>query len=99
MAQTCRAAERILWYRFASLGRAGRAACLKHSSFGEATWPAQSRCIKGGSLMLRTLFFLAVVIWMLGLMFQFGESVLHILLVVGAIMLVMKFTFRRHSLY
>jgi hypothetical protein len=49
--------------------------------------------------MLGTLFFVAVVIWMLGLMFQFGGSVLHILLVVGAIMLVMKFTFRRHSLY
>jgi hypothetical protein len=45
--------------------------------------------------MLRTLFFVAVVIWM----FQFGGSVLPILLVVGAIMLMLKFTFRRHSLY
>jgi len=49
--------------------------------------------------MLRTLFFFAVAIWMLGLMFQFGGSILPILLVVGAIMLVMKYTFRRHSLY
>jgi len=49
--------------------------------------------------MLRTLFFFAVVIWMLGLMFQFGGSVLHILLVVGAIMLAVKYTFRRRSLY
>ncbi len=49
--------------------------------------------------MLRTLFFFAVVIWMLGLMFQFGGSVLPILLVVGAIMLMLKYTLRRHSLY
>jgi hypothetical protein len=49
--------------------------------------------------MLRTLFFYAVVIWMLGLMLQFSGSVLHILLVVGAIMLVMKYTLRRRSLY
>jgi hypothetical protein len=49
--------------------------------------------------MLGTLFFVAVVIWMLGLMFQFGGSVLPILLVVGAIMLMLKYTFRRHSLY
>jgi hypothetical protein len=61
--------------------------------------PAQSKCIKGGSLMLRTLFFVAVVIWMLGLMFQFGGSVLPILLVVGAIILMLKYTLRRHSLY
>jgi len=47
--------------------------------------------------MLRTIFFLAVVIWMLGLMLQFGGSVLQLLLVVGAIMLLMKYTFRRHS--
>ena len=49
--------------------------------------------------MLRTLFFFAVVIWMLGLMFQFGGSAINILLVVGAITFVMKYTFRRHSLY
>ena len=49
--------------------------------------------------MLRTLFFFAVVIWMLGLMFQFGGSVLPILLVVGAIMLMLKYTFQRHSPY
>ena len=49
--------------------------------------------------MLRTLFFFTVVIWMLGLMFQFGGSAINILLAVGAIMLVMKYTFRRHSLY
>jgi Family of unknown function (DUF5670) len=49
--------------------------------------------------MLRTIFFLAVAIWMLGLMLQFGGSVFQLLLVVAAIMLVMKFTFRRHSLY
>ncbi len=49
--------------------------------------------------MLRTLFFYAVVIWMLGLMLQFGGSVLHILLVVGAIMLVMHYTLRRRSLH
>jgi uncharacterized protein DUF5670 len=49
--------------------------------------------------MLRTLFFVAVVIWMLGFMLRFGGSAINILLVVGAIMLVMKYTFRRHSLY
>ncbi|HMC29594.1 MAG TPA: DUF5670 family protein [Candidatus Angelobacter sp.] len=49
--------------------------------------------------MLRTIFFLAVMIWMLGLMLQFGGSVLHLLLVVAAIMLVMKHTFPRHSFH
>ena len=48
--------------------------------------------------MLRTIFFLAVGIWMLGLMLQFGGSVIHLLLVVAVIMLVMKHTFRRRSL-
>jgi hypothetical protein len=49
--------------------------------------------------MLRTIFFLTVMIWMLGLMLQFGGSVLHLLLVVAAIMLIMKYTFLRRSLY
>jgi len=49
--------------------------------------------------MLRTLFFFAVVIWMLAVMFQFGGSTINILLVVGAVTLLMKYTFRRHSLY
>ena len=49
--------------------------------------------------MLRTIFFLAVMVWMLGLVLQFGGSVLHLLLVVAAIMLVMKHTFPRRSLY
>jgi len=49
--------------------------------------------------MLRTGFFLAVMIWMLGLALQFGGSVHHLLLVVAAIMLVMKYTFPRRSVY
>jgi hypothetical protein len=49
--------------------------------------------------MLRTVFSLAVLIWMLGLMLQFGGSVLHLLLAVAAIMLIMKYTFLRRSLY
>jgi len=49
--------------------------------------------------MFRTLFFVGVVIWMLAVMFQFGGSAINILLVVGAITLLMKYTFRRHSLY
>jgi len=49
--------------------------------------------------MLRTIFSLAVLIWMLGLMLQFGGSALHLLLVVAAIMLIMKYTFPRRSLY
>jgi hypothetical protein len=50
-------------------------------------------------LVLRTIFSLAVMTWMLGLVLQFGGSVLHLLLVVAAIMLVMKYTFPRRSLY
>jgi hypothetical protein len=42
--------------------------------------------------MLKTIFFLAVTIWMLGLSLQFGGSVFHLLAVVAAIMLVMKHT-------
>jgi uncharacterized protein DUF5670 len=49
--------------------------------------------------MLRTIFFLAVMVWMLGLMFQFGGSALHLLLVVAAMMLVMKYTLLRRSFY
>lgn len=49
--------------------------------------------------MLKTIFFLTVVIWMLGLMLQFGGSVLYLLLVVAAIMLVMKHTFQRQFLH
>lgn len=48
--------------------------------------------------MLRTIFFLAMAIWMLGLMLHFGVRVLHLLLLVAVIMLVMKYTFRRRSL-
>jgi hypothetical protein len=44
--------------------------------------------------MLRTIFFLVAAIWMLGLMLQFGESVLPLLLVVGAIVLVRSTRFR-----
>jgi hypothetical protein len=49
--------------------------------------------------MLRTIFFLVAAIWMLWLMLQFGESVLPLLLVVGAIVLVMKHMFPRRPLY
>ena len=49
--------------------------------------------------MLRTIFFLAVMVWMLGLVFQFGGSALHLLLEVTAIMLVMKYTLLRRSFY
>jgi hypothetical protein len=49
--------------------------------------------------MLRTIFFLAVMVWMLGLAFQFGGSALHLLLVVAAVMLVMKYTLLRRSFY
>ncbi len=49
--------------------------------------------------MLRTIFFLAAAIWMLGLMLQFGESVLPSLLVVASILLAMKHTFRRRPLH
>ncbi len=49
--------------------------------------------------MLRTIFFMAIAIWMLGLMLQFGGSVLPLLAVVASILLVMKRTFRRRSLY
>jgi hypothetical protein len=49
--------------------------------------------------MLRTIFFLAAMVWMLGLVFQFGASALHLLLVVAAIMLGMKYTLLRRSFY
>lgn len=49
--------------------------------------------------MLRTIIFVTVAIWMLGLMLQFGESVLPLMLVVAAIVLMIKYTFPRRSLY
>jgi hypothetical protein len=49
--------------------------------------------------MLRTIFFLASAIWMFGLMLQFGGSVLPLVLVITSILLVVKYIFRRPSLY
>jgi hypothetical protein len=49
--------------------------------------------------MLRTIFFLAVMIWMLGLVLQFGGSAFQLLLVVAAIMLVMKRMLPRRYFY
>jgi hypothetical protein len=43
--------------------------------------------------MLRTILMIAIVVWMVGLGFHFGENVLPLLLVVAAIVLVMKHTF------
>jgi Family of unknown function (DUF5670) len=47
--------------------------------------------------MLRTIFLVIVMIWMLGLALQFGGSIFPLLLVVAAIVLVMNYTFWRHS--
>lgn len=44
--------------------------------------------------MLWTISTIAIVVWMLGLLFHFGGNVLPLLLVVAAIVLVMKYTFR-----
>ena len=47
--------------------------------------------------MFRTIFLVIVMIWMLGLVLQFGGSVLPVLLVVSAIVLVMNHVLRRQS--
>jgi Family of unknown function (DUF5670) len=47
--------------------------------------------------MLWTIFMIAIAVWMMGLVFQFGGSILHLLLVVAAIVLVMNHMFRRRS--
>ena len=47
--------------------------------------------------MLWTILTIAIVVWMLGLVFHFGGNVLPLLLVVAAIVLVMKYMFRRRS--
>ncbi len=47
--------------------------------------------------MLWTIFTIAIVVWMLGLVFHFGGNVLPLLLVVAAIVLVMKYMFRRQA--
>jgi ABC-type iron transport system FetAB permease component len=48
--------------------------------------------------MLRTVLPIVIVIWMLGLVFHFGGNILPLLLVVAAIVLVMKYMFRRRTL-
>jgi hypothetical protein len=40
---------------------------------------------------------IVIVVWMLGLLFHFGGNVLPLLLVVAAIVLVMKYMFRRRT--
>jgi hypothetical protein len=47
--------------------------------------------------MFRTIFLVIVMIWMLGLVLQFGGSVLPLLLVVAAIVLAMNHVLRRQS--
>ena len=47
--------------------------------------------------MLRTIFMISIAVWMVGLVFHFGGSVLHLLLVVAVIVLVMDHMFRRRS--
>ena len=47
--------------------------------------------------MLWTIFMISIAVWMVGLVFRFGGSVLHLLLVVAVIVLVMDHMFRRRS--
>jgi uncharacterized protein DUF5670 len=82
------------------LRRSDRATCAKGAGFPIAPLSSHAgQTHQGDSLMLRTIFFLAVMVWMLGLALQFGGSALHLLLVVAAIMLVMKYTLLRRSFY
>ena len=48
--------------------------------------------------MLWAVLVIAIVVWMLGLVFHFGGNILPLLLVVAAIVLVMKYMFRRRTL-
>lgn len=47
--------------------------------------------------MLWTIFMISIAVWMVGLVFHFGGSVLPLLLVIAAIVLVMDHMFRRRS--
>jgi len=73
--------------------------CKKDRVSASRVSPAQRQNASGGSLMLRTVFFLAIMIWMLGLALQFGGGVFHLLLVVAAIVLVMRRMLPRRSFY
>jgi len=83
---------------FASLASLA-SSLLEDFSFGPSASAGQRVNASGGSLMLRTIFFMAIAIWMLGLMLQFGEGILPLLVVVASILLVMKRAFRRRSLH
>jgi hypothetical protein len=52
---------------------------------------------QGGRLMLRTIFMIAIFVWMAVLGLQFGTAVLPLLLVVTGIVLAMDHMFRRRS--
>jgi hypothetical protein len=80
-------------------GQTGHGACLKRPAFGLQPFGQAESNASGGPLMLRTIFLLASAMWMLGLMLQFGGSVLPLLLVIASLLLVMKHIFRRPSLY
>jgi hypothetical protein len=47
--------------------------------------------------MLRTIFMIAIFVWIVGLGFRFGAAILPLLLVVTAIVLAMNHMFRRRS--
>jgi hypothetical protein len=53
---------------------------------------------QGGRLMLRTIFMVAIFVWIATLGLQFGTAVLPLLLVVTGIVLAMDHMFHRRSL-
>jgi ABC-type xylose transport system permease subunit len=51
----------------------------------------------GGRILLWTIFFVCGALWMLGLAVAFGPGVMPLLLVMGTVLVLMNFVFRRTS--